>query len=351
MTRPYDPEARRDTPLAAKLMARIVTDGPLSIPDYLAACLLDAEHGYYHTQHVLGRAGDFITAPEISQVFGEVLGAWCIVVWEQMGRPVPVRLIELGPGRGTLMLDVLRVARRVPAFAAACDVHLVELSPRLIDVQRRTLTGHSVSWTGEMSAIPRGCRIILANEFLDALPVRQTSPDQRHERVVVLDTDGRLQFAWRPSANAQSIPILEQQSFHAIAPVFASSDPTAALFIDYGDERSGACGDTLQAVRDHRFEHPLTSPGEADLSVQVNFAAVARLAMHHHFAVDGPIIQADFLGRLGVTERAARLIAANPAEANVIETAVARLLAPNGMGTRFKAIGLRSPTLPTLPGF
>jgi NADH dehydrogenase [ubiquinone] 1 alpha subcomplex assembly factor 7 len=369
----YDPQARRDTPLALKLRAQIAVHGPLGIAEYMQACLLDPTHGYYNTSDAIGRRGDFITAPEIAQVFGELIGLWCAVVWQQMGSPERIDLIELGPGRGTLMRDALRAIGTVPAFARALRVHLVEPSPRLRAAQSALLrhspipvTHDDGSFTGDDFRAPT---ILIGNEVLDCRPIDQlvrgtdaTGAGCWLIRMVGVDQTGALQFTTgKPVAvqspwtglDPQGGDVIEGGRHRLLMEQFGRSAarvPLAALFVDYGHD-SHAIGDTLQAICNHTFEHPLTSPGEADLSAQVDFAQVAEAAHKGRLSVDGPTTQAEFLGRLGIIERASKLMAANPGRAAEIETGVARLIAPNGMGTRFKAIGIRSPHLPPLPGF
>lgn len=365
----YDPEARRDTPLALKLNERIKREGPIPVSQYMIDCLLDTDHGFYTSSTAIGRDGHFVTAPEISQVFGELVGLWTAVVWQQIGSPAPFSLIELGPGRGTMMRDMLRATRIVPGFHAACRVELVEASDTLREVQRRTLSdaGVPIDWILHDSEVD-GPAIVVSNEFLDTIQVWQDVKvrDGWAQRVVALNEHGQLTFALgqavpHPGGFGQpELPrdtpdgtILEWQPHDAIwlnLGKRSRTHPVAALFIDYGHTTS-AVGETLQAVRNHAFEHPLTSPGEADLSVQVDFERVAISARHHGLAVDGPTTQAEFLGRLGIVERASRLMSANPAKAASIEAGVARLLAVPGMGDRFKVIGMRSPQLPPLPGF
>jgi len=356
------------TPLARKLAARILSDGPLSVARYMHACLHDPEHGYYRKHRAIGREGDFITAPEISQVFGELVGLCCAVIWQQMGEPHKLRLIELGPGRGTLMRDALRAARAVPAFHAALSVDLVETNAALTTLQRATLAdaGVPVRWSTEieMRADDRPA-LVIANEFLDTLPVAQwvSRPGGWRPRCVALDPEGRLTFAEAAAVAQPDVPAgvvppyrdggvleLRTEAFDALAARLAGlGDTFAALFIDYGHTQS-AFGDTLQAVRAHGYDDPLAAPGEADVTAQVDFAAFAARMTAHGLACDGPVTQAEFLGALGIVERASRLMAANPDRAAAIETAVARLMAPGGMGTRFHAIGVRSNTVPPLPG-
>lgn len=343
----YDPEARRDTPLALKLKQRIRREGPITVAEYMHACLQDPEHGYYVKRPAIGRDGDFITAPEISQIFGELIGLWAAVVWQQMGSPPRVNLIELGPGRGTLMRDALRAARKVPNFFEAIDLHLVEVNRVLSDLQRATLgdTASNVTWHASLRSISHRPSIIIANEFLDTAPVHQfVGGVQRH---VVLDAAGRLAF------EPQRGSINERQDHTELVDdlaALAGNAHLAALFIDYGHFKTAA-GETLQALRGHAPEHPLSSPGEADLTVQVDFESFAAAISCTALAVNGPVTQGEFLGRLGIVERASRLMNANPAKAGEIELGVARLIAPQGMGSRFKAIGVRSADLPMLPGF
>jgi NADH dehydrogenase [ubiquinone] 1 alpha subcomplex assembly factor 7 len=345
----YDPALRRDTPLAQKLIARIKATGPISVADYMDACLNDPQHGYYRTQQAIGRDGDFITAPEISQVFGELIGLWCTVVWQQMGSPQRVNLIELGAGRGILLGDALRAARVVPAFRAAIAVHVLDANPALIAQQRVALadSGVPISWHATLAALPSDTPSIwIANEFLDTLPVTQTAGTAGGGaviRCVGLDGDGRLAFV-----EGDRPVVRETQDFSALAAAIAlrAMLPLAALFIDYGTS-GGVPGETLQAARNHAFEHVLTSPGEADISGHVDFAAFAAALP---LAVEGPTTQAEFLGRLGIMERASKLMAGNPRKANALEMGVARLMQPAGMGTRFLVLAARSPQMPPLPG-
>jgi NADH dehydrogenase [ubiquinone] 1 alpha subcomplex assembly factor 7 len=388
----YDPDARRDTPLALKIKSQLRERGSISLCQYMDSCLLDPEHGYYTTRAGIGAAGDFITAPEISQIFGELIGLWCATVWQQMGEPSKITLIELGPGRGTMLKDIVRAARVVPKFLAAIQVRLVETSAPLAALQRQTLAGVGVPVEWSKRAFdphPDTPFILLANEYLDAWPVEhwRYSPagDLEHRRVI-LDARDALQFDWRPfplhdidwyrrylpegvidwfHSAAPAATILETHNtlisgdgfvdpFHAVN---HSNHVAAALIIDYGHGVTQP-GETLQAVRAHKPEHPLTSPGEADLTAHVDFREVRDMLRKLVYPPQNPIqviepliTQAEFLASLGIVERAQKLIAANPSEANTIETAIARLIAPNGMGTRFKVMGVRSPQLPPLPGF
>lgn len=364
----YDPELRRATPLAQRLKARIAAQGPISVADYMSACLWEPEAGYYATREVIGGGGDFITAPEISQVFGEILGLWAGVVWQQvLGAPQRVTLTEYGPGRGTMIRDMVRAARVVPGFAQSAALHLVEASPTLEKLQRETLDGvpMPVTWGHNLIGFATPA-IIVANEFLDAWPVDQWIKTEHgwYQRGVSLDARGELCFCVlnvpdasgaleRLHPNAASGTIAESQHPQRFADALralANHGPFAALIIDYGYATASA-GDTLQAVRGHAYEHVLTSPGEADVSAHVSFYELAQVLLGAGLEIDGPATQAEFLGALGVIERASRLMHANPQRAGEIEAGVARLIAPQGMGTRFKVIGVRTPGLPPLPGF
>jgi SAM-dependent MidA family methyltransferase len=357
-------EPRTATALAQKLAARIARDGPIGVADYMQACLQDPEHGYYRWQAAIGSGGDFVTAPEISQAFGELVGLWCAVVWQHMGSPNPLRLIELGPGRGTLMRDALRAVRLVTEFRAALRVELIETNDALVPIQRATLAGDDVPirWSAELEP-GAGPAIVIANEFLDTLPVSQWvfRDGSWRSRCIGLDTTGALAFVdGAPEANL-AVPagvrpphdgdILESRAV-ALAgfssKLAAIGAPLAALFIDYGHAQPGL-GDTLQAVSEHRYADPLLAPGEADLTSQVDFAEFAAAMSASGFACDGPVPQGEFLGRLGIIERASRLMAANPTKAAQIETGIARLMAPGGMGSRFQVIGVRSGDLAPLP--
>jgi NADH dehydrogenase [ubiquinone] 1 alpha subcomplex assembly factor 7 len=363
-----------DNPLLLKLRERIRRDGPLTVDAYMQACIGDPEHGYWRRRDTIGAAGDFVTAPEISQIFGELIGLWCVVTWQQLGSPKPLRLIELGPGRGTLMRDALRAARKVPGFLEAVTVHLVEISDALRAAQREILastqpsagmdprlrgddSGPSVTWHDVIGDVPEGPAIIVANEFLDALPIRQLVhvDGAWHERVVALDAKNALIFAKGEKvavpAGAPTQPelgaIIEVREGEELllAELTARHDPLVALFIDYGPA-SATVGDTLQAVRRHGYVDPLAAPGTVDLTAHVLFAGLTGKVGAAGLAADGPMTQAEFLGRLGIAERATRLMAANPAKAAQVEAAVQRLMAPTGMGQLFKVLAVRSRTLP-----
>ena len=353
--------------LGDEIKAMIAQEGPISLERYMSLALTHPTHGYYMKRDPFGAEGDFTTAPEISQMFGELIGLWAAEVWSGMGSPNPVRLIELGPGRGTLMSDALRAARVAPEFRAALDVCLVEASPALAAVQHDTLltAGAPVSWIGQFEDAPEGAAIIIANEFLDALPIRQyiRGPRGWSERMVAVDRSGNLVFGLAPEperfikAQGQEGDVLEINALaHRLMYVLASrlaKQGGAALFIDYGHKTTGF-GDTLQALRGHRMVDPLVDPGEADLTAHVDFAAMARSARAAGAAVYGPIDQGDFLRALGIEQRAQALTTrAAPAQAADVEAARARLAGkgPGAMGGLFKAMVVANRQLPTPPGF
>lgn len=356
------------TTLTDELHLLIASEGPISVERYMALALGHPGHGYYMTRDPLGAAGDFTTAPEISQMFGELLGLWAATVWSSMGGPHPVRLVELGPGRGTLMADAVRAAAALPSFRAALEIHLVETSPSLREAQRRHLAAHGLdaTWHDAIETVPRGPAVILANEFFDALPIRQfiRTPRGVFERLVGLDAEGRLAFGLspdpvRPAGGAAEgapdlLPFEVRLAGERIVELVGErlcQDGGALLVVDYGHARSGL-GDTLQAVSRHRPVHPLATPGKADLTAHVDFAALAVAATRAGAAVHGPVGQGDFLRALGLEARAARLRrTASQAQAADIAAAVERLAGPApGMGELFKVMAVTHPALPTLPG-
>ncbi len=315
---------------------------------------------YARAETQFGRAGDFTTAPEISQGFGEVLGAWAAVVWQAMGRPAPVLLVELGPGRGTLMADALRaVAQVMPEFRAALRLHLVEASASLRAAQARALGDAVVAWHEDLATLPPGPAIVLGNEFLDALPIRQFERrgDAWMERFV---EEGR--FVLREAAPAPALPAAAPegavqevgeaaQALAAALGARLAASGGAALFLDYGPAAPGF-GDTLQAMRgQQRGVDPLDAPGSADLTAHVDFTAVAEAARGAGAAAHGPLPQGLFLQRLGLMSRAAMLAQARPRLAGEILSGAERLVAAEGMGRLFKALCLCDSALPAPPGF
>jgi NADH dehydrogenase [ubiquinone] 1 alpha subcomplex assembly factor 7 len=349
--------------LAQDLADRIRREGPLPVAAYMQACA-DA---YYARGDVFGAGGDFITAPEISQTFGEIIGLWCAVTWQHMGAPKSFRLIECGPGRGTLMADILRAASRVPGFRDAARVHLVERSAALREMQRAKLKGEGVSWHDDIADVPAGACLLVANEFLDALPLRQWQKTAQGwiERAVGLDAAGAFHFT-HGVARDLDIP-LALSADAALGAIFETSPAIldwtrrvadriaahggAALVIDYGHTAT-APGDTLQAVKAHRYHDPLRDPGAADLTAHVDFAAVGTAAREMGTRVHGPTPQGAWLTRLGLTVRGAQLAAGkDEATAKSIAAGVRRLVAPDGMGLLFKVMAFTHPTLEACEGF
>jgi len=357
------------TPLGEKLTAIIAANGPISITDYMSYCLADPELGYYATRDPLGTAGDFITAPEISQMFGELIGTWLVHAWRAAGAPAPAILVEAGPGRGTLMADILRAAKADPAFISAISVHLVETSPALRDKQQATLSGvkSPVTWRERIEDVAEGPLFFIANEFFDALPIRQyiRTGSEWRERVVGLDDAGNLVFGLGPSSlkpsrlDRSGVGVPEGAIFEIcpaaeaiidiIANRIAASGGTA-LIVDYGYGKT-AFGDTLQAVKNHDFADPLAEPGEADLTAHVDFAALARCTRQAGAAAHGPMDQGAFLLAAGLLDRAGRLGAGKDAATQqAISEAVERLAGPEAMGTLFKVLAV-TPLGLALPPF
>lgn len=312
------------SPLEAEIHRQIARVGSITVARYMSLCLSHPEHGYYTTRDPLGRAGDFTTAPEISQMFGELIGLWVVSVWQQMGSPDGLRLVELGPGRGTLMADALRASKVLPAFREAATVHLVEISAALRQRQYDSLNDAAVPvlWHEDLQDVPYGPTIILANEFFDALPVHQAvrQDDGWHERVIEVDSDGKLAFGIGPDVIphfAATLPKDVQQA--PVGAIFEWRTDTmalevgrrvahggAALIVDYGHVES-ATGDTFQAVRSHAFANPLIAPGEADITAHVDFQALATTADSIGARPLGPLEQREFLRRIGIEHRAAVL--------------------------------------------
>ena len=352
---------REPTALFGKIRKLIETEGPIGVDRYFHLCVADPEFGYYRTREPFGTAGDFVTAPEISQLFGEMVGLFLVRAWQEAGWPTAMKLCELGPGRGTLMADILRVLKQVtPTLYAACEVHLVETSERLRMIQAETLSrsGKTIAWHEQIEDVPAGPAMIVANEFLDALPVRQfVMRDGRFlERVVALDEDGALRFAAgqaRPDvvlpedAIAQPEGTIHEQAPLREAVALTIADRLArqdglALFIDYGHIVSGY-GDTLQAVRRQAFDDPLAHPGEADLTSHVDFEAIAAACESVGGQALLPMTQGDFLIKMGLVERAGLLGRdKTSAQQAAISEAVERLAGhgPGKMGELFKVLAV-----------
>jgi NADH dehydrogenase [ubiquinone] 1 alpha subcomplex assembly factor 7 len=351
--------------LASILADRIRATGPITVAEFMAEALGHPEHGYYMGRDPFGMAGDFTTAPEISQMFGELIGLWCALVWQSMGAPERLVLAEIGPGRGTLMADLLRAAKALPPFARALDVHLIETSPALCNRQKQALAGHTVTWHRRFEDLPDGPLLLVANELFDALPIRQLekSAGLWRERVVALDESGGFTFALGPVV---AEPPLSPAVLNAPDGALAELCPAgidlaraiarrvvtlggAALIIDYGYERSAA-GDSLQALKSHRHHPVLSGPGHADITAHVDFQALAEAAAGIA-AVHGPVPQGRFLTRLGLEERIRMLMKnASAEQAAHLASGARRLIDPAEMGTLFKVLTLANPLLPVPPG-
>ena len=359
------------SPLQSEIRKLIKSSGPMPVWRYMELCLMHPQHGYYLSRDPLGREGDFTTAPEVSQMFGELLGLWAASVWKAIGSPPLLRLIELGPGRGTMMADALRALRVLPPLYQALSIHLVEVNPVLREKQRATLSGpREVSWHDTIDDVPDGPAIILANEYFDVLPIHQAVKRETgwHERTVEVDDSGKLAFGvatepiprfevllsplvraaplgavfeWRPDAEIMKITsrVRDQDG--------------AALIVDYGHVRSDV-GDTFQAIARHTFADPLKNPGQADVTAHVDFQALVRAADDLGARVHGPVTQGEFLKRLGIETRAVTLMAkASPEIAEDVADAMQRLVGGGrgGMGQMFKVLAVSEPNLTSLAGF
>ncbi|MEJ6394085.1 SAM-dependent methyltransferase [Gymnodinialimonas sp. 2305UL16-5] len=334
--------------LKARLIRRIARLGPISVADYMAECLFDPEHGYYATRDPLGHGGDFVTAPEISQMFGELLGLWLAQVWMDQGQPKGI-LAELGPGRGTLMADILRATQAVPGFHDAMAVHLIEASPVLRRAQTETLAGREVHHHDSIADLPEAPVFLVANEFFDALPIRQfqmSDVGDWQERQIGAE-DGDLIWGLAPPAPLDVADTYTPgQIVETCAPAIAIAEEIGrrvarhgggALIVDYGDAVSR--GDTFQAVAGHAYADPLAAPGQADLTAHVAFAPLAQAAAPAQ--AFGPIPQGVFLERLGITGRAQAL--AKSLSGAALDDHIAahrRLTHPGEMGTLFKVLAL-----------
>ncbi|HTQ12250.1 MAG TPA: SAM-dependent methyltransferase [Rhizomicrobium sp.] len=342
--------------LAARIAALIAAQGPISIAQYMTMALHDPDYGYYATRDPLGPGGDFVTAPEVSQMFGEILGLWTAQAWHDQGKPSPARLVELGPGRGTLMADALSACALMPAFLDAVSVELVESNPVLRAAQIGTLGRwrEKTRWAGRFEAGGKPL-FLIANEFFDALPIRQfvKTPRGWCERMVTADPSGALAFALAPEPAPLPIPgPAEPGAVYEICPAATALIDAiahdiarhggAALIVDYGHGGGAGFGETLQALKDGAFAGLLDSPGEADLSAHVDFAALAQAAREAGCAAHGPAEQGDFLLRLGIAQRAGRL-----GDFEGLD----RLTGTDQMGSLFKALAILPAGAPKPEGF
>jgi len=359
-------------PLMREIKRRIEAAGPIGVADYMQLALAHPEHGYYATRDPFGAKGDFVTAPEISQMFGEVIGLWAAHMWGALGRPSPFALVELGPGRGTLMADMLRAGRLAPGFTEAARVHLVETSPALRRRQRAALREAAVpvSWFETLAAVPAGPTILVANEFFDALPVRQyvRTGEGWRERTIGINASGKL--AWRTAESRAEthgkVGVILAEQRRARPGMVAEISPQradmarqigsrlalsgAALIVDYGYS-ARPLGDTFQAVKRHSYADPLSDPGNADLTAHVDFSALCAAARRAGARAFGPITQGQFLTALGIRRRAEKLKEINAERAAEIDAAVARLTGADAMGSLFKVVAFTGPDGPVPPPF
>ena len=359
------------SPLEIEIRRIISVAGPMTVAHYMDLCLAHPKYGYYITRDPFGAGGDFTTAPEVSQMFGELLGIWAASVYRIMGKPSHVQLVELGPGRGTMIRDVLRATQVVPEFRRALSLHLVEISPKLEEIQRDGLEGFQVPrfWHRKLEDVPHGPSVILANEFVDALPVHQAVKQVAgwHERVIGLDPAGNFKLGLAPDPIPHFDRLLPQKVRNApVGAIFEwrtdnlpleigrrVRDNGAALIVDYGHAQTDI-GDTLQAVGDHAFADPKSAPGMADITAHVDFEIFGLSAESMGAAIHGPVEQGEFLRRLGIEDRAQALKErASPEKAQEIDLALTRLTQAGrtGMGELFKAVAVASPKLGPLPGF
>ncbi len=344
------------------ILRLIRNDGPITLAQYMNLVLQHPSHGYYATRDPLGR--DFITAPEVSQIFGELIGLFLVQAWEDRGSPKAFHLVELGPGRGTLMADIFRAAKIRPAFVDAAHVTLVETSPALRDVQARNLRHVEIAWASTMEDIPADAPLfVVANEFFDALPIRQFEMVNGiwHERMVGAEGDtlhirlmpNPIPFNGIPleaphgAVVEMSVAALGRASYLAERIVEQGG---VALIVDYGHTATGF-GDTFQAVKAHHYTDPFAEPGDADLTAHVDFERLAEFARAADALVHGPVPQGAFLEALGIHMRAENLKRATPREAADIDAAVARLTGPEQMGTLFKVMAISDGHFRELPGF
>ncbi len=345
-------------PLENHIKKMIRNNGSMSISSFMKEALYHPKWGYYQQKNPFGRTGDFITAPEISQIFGELLGVWCVSVWRQMGCPQDVALVEIGPGRGTLMKDLLRGTRHIPDFHDAIAVHMVEISQKLKAVQQENLSGahESITWCDAFSDVPDKPILLVANELFDALPINQyvKKGGKWQERKVVVAGDGGLEFALENMVNMPET--LEKEAhdrdFFEICPdslelvgqilAVIKKNGGAALIIDYGYDYYGY-KDTLQAVKNHKYSDILEGVGQSDITAHVDFVGMKKFALQNGGGVQGIFTQSDFLQGLGIEIRAAKLMQnANNLQKGGIKLAVDRLINPDKMGNLFKVMILES---------
>lgn len=365
MSKPRTEPGERGSALGEIIADMIIADGPMPVDRYMALALAHEAHGYYMGRDPFGRAGDFITAPEVSQMFGELVGIWCAAGWQMMDAPAQWNLIELGPGRGTLLADLVRASSVMPGLRDGMSVHLVETSPALKAMQAETLkrAGVEASWHDRLEDVPGGQSLIVANEFFDALPVSQLQRQSGHwhERVVGVTSENKLVFglasdpvapalvpSWASGAEDGEIIEFSPARDAAAREIGRriTKDMGAALIIDYGHVRS-AVGDTLQAIRKHQFADVLAQPGDADITSHVDFEALTTAVTADGASSYGPLTQGDFLIKMGLKEREEMLRARADARQRIrLSKSAQRLVSGNQMGQLFKVLAVAHPDMP-----
>lgn len=330
----------------------IKENGPISIGTYMSLCLGHPQHGYYMQREAFGEQGDFITAPEISQLFGEMLAVWVMLTWERMGKPANIQLVELGPGRGTLMSDIWRSLAVQPELRDTIQIHLVEFSPRLQQVQQEALEGAPVTWHANFETVPQAPSIIIANEFFDALPIEQAifHQDDWYQRLVTSD-EIDLFFTRGEILQGIAEDEMPEDSIFEYAPLattimqqlcrFIDQNKGALLAIDYGDDAplSERYGDTLQALRNHTMVDIFDEPGESDVTAHVAFSSLEMIAQEENCVTEPVITQREFLTQLGIRLRAEKLASkATDEQAEILYSGLDRLVDPHQMGDLFKVL-------------
>lgn len=344
------------TPLKSRMIKHIKTSGSLPLAEYMHWCMADPKDGYYANQEAIGSNGDFITAPEISQMFGEMIGIWAVETWEKLGKPSPFNLVELGPGKGTLMQDLLRIGNAIPEFLDAAQVRMIETSEKLIEAQKATLSDYEIiTWHKSIKDLPNQPTLIIANEFLDVLPVRQyikTGNQWREHAITVDENDDLVWTLGTGVLDDESLPknadkepegaVFEistiREAFIANASELLNENSGAALFIDYGYGKTDF-GDTVQAMRAHGFADILKEPGMADLTAHVDFEALSSTAKETGMKVKSIITQGEFLLGKGLIERAGQLgYQQSPEIQEQLTQQAERLALPDEMGNLFKVL-------------
>lgn len=344
-----------------KINQVIQEQGFIEIDEFMKLALSDNKDSYYRSKNPIGEGSDFITAPEISQMFGEMIGVWAIDSWAKLGKPDIFNLVELGAGKGTLLRDLLRIAKTQPKFLAAANIYILDINEELINIQKETLANYKVTWVKSIEEVPNIPSILIANEFFDALPIKQyvKIDEKLHERIIIQRV-GILEFGSKsnpsiiinthPNMNNGDIIEESPESLAIISKIanHLERNMGTALIIDYGYDidpakrEPGQYKDTLQAIKSHKFISPLDNLGEADVTAHVDFRALKEETKKHKINVMGAITQANLLLNLGIDIRLQNLQLANPNLSDILAKQYNRLVADNQMGSLFKAIILNN---------